>query len=177
MKIDPKACFSLCIRDPNIADQYCRNIDRFEKIGTPHAPCSVKQGRGKVILRVFCVPSVLVVKVFVMKRLQKFLGLQLDLTRIQDDDALLESFSIEKRYVPDELDIFDELEFGLGPFGTKTVVLLMVLENGKLQRASLGWIPEGGDEDDFAAFTELELADVMELMAPRIESLFEEVLK
>jgi hypothetical protein len=112
-----------------------------------------------------------------MKQLQRFLGLQLDFDRIKNDDELLASLAIEKRYVPDELDIFDELELGLGSFGSKTVVLMMVLEDGKLQRASLGWIPEGGDEDDFAAFTESELSEVMESMGPRIESLFETTLK
>lgn len=111
-----------------------------------------------------------------MKRLQKFLGREVDLDLIRGDEALLPPLSIEKRYIPEELEIFDELEFGLGSFGLKTVVLMMVLENGKLQRISLGWVPEGGDEDDFAAFSESELSEVMDEVGPRIVSFFEKTL-
>jgi hypothetical protein len=111
-----------------------------------------------------------------MKRLQQFLGREVDLDLIRNDDDLLASLSIEKRYVPEELEIFDELEFGLGSFGSKTTVLMLVLEDAKLQRVSLGWIPEGGDEDDFAAFTEAELSEVMDEVGPRIVSFFEKTL-
>ena len=104
------------------------------------------------------------------------MGRKLNLDLVRNDDALLASLSIEKRYVPEELEIFDELEFGLGSFGSKAIVLVMVLENRKLQRASLGWIPEGGDEDDLAAFTESELSEVMDEVGPRIVSFFEKTL-
>jgi len=111
-----------------------------------------------------------------MKRLRRFLGREVNLDLVRNDDALLASLSIEIRYVPEELEIFDELEFGLGSFGSRTVVLMMVLEDGKLQRASLGWVPDGGDEDDFAAFTESELSEVMDEAGPRIVSFFEKAL-
>ena len=116
------------------------------------------------------------VEVVRMKRLQRFLGREVDLDLIRGDEALLTSLSIEERYVPEELEIFDELEFGLGLFGSKTVVLMMVLEDSTLQRISLGWVPEGGDEDDFAAFSESELSEVMDEVGPRIVSFFEKIL-
>jgi hypothetical protein len=110
-----------------------------------------------------------------MNRLQRFLGRELDLDVVRDE-ATLSRFGAEERYVPEELDIFDELEFGLGSHGTRTVVLVMVLEHGKLERVSLGWIPEGGSEDDFAAFSESELAEVMQDSGARLEAFFEAAL-
>lgn len=110
-----------------------------------------------------------------MKRLQRFLGRRLDLDLFRSDESLLTDLAIDKRYVPEELDIFDELEFGLGAYVSKEVILLLVLEEGTLQRVSLGWILEGGDEDDFAAFTESELSEVMDEIGPRLESFFEKV--
>ena len=61
------------------------------------------------------------------------------------------------RYLPDEIESFEELEFGLGSWRAQEVVFTIVVEDGKLARISLGYIPSDGSEDDMRAFTEQQL--------------------
>ena len=96
-----------------------------------------------------------------MKRLQRFIDRTVDLDAARDE-TLLSSLGIEGRYVPDELEEFDEMEFGIGRSAGRTVIFTLVVEHAALKRVSLGWIPEGGDEDDMRAFSEEELAEVLD---------------
>ncbi len=95
-----------------------------------------------------------------MKRFQGFIGKAVDHAALLDE-SVLASLGIEGRWVPDELEEFDEMEFGLGSRGDNTLIFTLVVEQFKLQRVSLGYIPPGGDEDDMHAFTEEELAKVL----------------
>jgi hypothetical protein len=108
-----------------------------------------------------------------MKRFGKFIDRRLVLERAHDQ-AFLQSVGIEQRWVPDELEIFDEVEFGVGTCGQGTVVLVLVLEKGQLKRLSLGYVLEG--EDDFRAFSEEDLGQVLEQAAPRLLTFFEQLL-
>ena len=96
-----------------------------------------------------------------MKRLQGFIGKPVDHPAVKDE-GMLASLGVEGRWVPDELEDFDEMEFGLGEWDNKTIIFTLVIEQGKLQRVSLGYIPPGGDEDDMVAFSEEELAKVLD---------------
>ncbi len=109
-----------------------------------------------------------------MKRLQKFIDRAVDMNAIKDE-ALLSSLGVEARYVPEELEDFDEMEFGLGRSGDRTVIFTLVLVQKKLQRVSLGWIPEGGEEDDMRAFSEAELTEVMNEKGDTLASFFEKI--
>jgi hypothetical protein len=95
-----------------------------------------------------------------MKRFQQFIGKPVEHAVVKDEGTLA-SLGVEGRWVPDELEEFDEMEFGLGERDDKTVIFTLVIEQGALQRVSLGYIPPGGDEDDMVAFSEEELAQVL----------------
>ena len=109
-----------------------------------------------------------------MKRLQGFIGKSVDHTTVKDEGTLT-SLGVEGRWVPDELEDFDEMEFGLGEWGDKTVIFTLVIEQGTLQRVSLGYIPPGGDEDNMVAFSEEELAQVLDEKQDTLIAFFEKV--
>jgi len=109
-----------------------------------------------------------------MKRLQRFIDRTIELDAAKDE-KLLSSLGVEGRYVPDELEEFDEMEFGIGRWAGKTVIFTLVAEHAKLKRVSLGWIPEGGDEDDMHAFSETELAQVLDEKGDALVRFFEGV--
>ena len=91
-----------------------------------------------------------------MNRFQRFLNRQVHLDTVYDE-ALISSLNIESRYVPEEIDTFEELEFGLGQWNGLSVIFTLVLEDHCLKRISLGFIPQGGDEDDMRAFSAEQL--------------------
>jgi hypothetical protein len=110
-----------------------------------------------------------------MQRFQKFLGRKVRLSQIKkfkDYDSL----GITERYVPDEIDEFDEFEFGLGTWTGQEVVFILVLELGRLARISLGYIPQGASEDDLMAFTESQLEEILVEKGDSLESFFESIL-
>ena len=109
-----------------------------------------------------------------MKRLKRFLGMVVDHPTVRDEGTLA-SLGVEGRWVPEKLEEFDEMEFGLGRWGDKTVIFTLVVEKGELQRVSLGYIPPGGDEDDMVAFSEEELALVLAEKQDTLIQFFEKV--
>lgn len=109
-----------------------------------------------------------------MKRLEKYINRQVILEPIRDE-AWLSSLGIEARYVPEALEEFDEMEFGLGHAIGKPAIFTLVIVEGKLQRVSLGWIPEEGDEDEMRAFSEQELGAVLTEKGDVLTKFFEKV--
>ena len=109
-----------------------------------------------------------------MKRLQKYINRQVTLDPLKDERWLL-SLGIEPRYVPNALEEFDEMEFGLGHAVGKPIIFTLVVVQGKLQRVSLGWIPEEGDEDEMRAFSEPELNAVLGEKGGILARFFEKV--
>lgn len=109
-----------------------------------------------------------------MKRFQGFIGRAVAHSATQDE-TVLSSLGIEGRWVPEELEDFDEMEFGLGQWEDKTLIFTLVIEQAKLQRVSLGYIPPGGNEDDMHAFTEDELARVLDANGDILTQFFEKV--
>lgn len=96
-----------------------------------------------------------------MKRLETFIDREIDKNAVRDEYSLA-AIGIAIRYVPDEIEEFDELEYGFTePEAERTIIFTMVLESSKLKRVSLGYIPKGGDEDDMHAFSQDELDSVM----------------
>lgn len=110
-----------------------------------------------------------------MKRLEKFIDREIDRGAV-GDKKLLAEMGVEVRYVPDEIEEFDELEYGFTePEVGRTIIFTMVLEMWKLKRVSLGYIPEGGAEDDMHAFSETELAQVMDQKGDTLTRFFNAV--
>ncbi|GAB4349534.1 MAG: hypothetical protein Kow0099_32670 [Candidatus Abyssubacteria bacterium] len=95
-----------------------------------------------------------------MKRFQTYMNRAINLDAARNE-TLLSSLGIEARYVPEQLEEFDEMEFGLGHWRNTRIIFTLVFENGNLKRISLGWIPQGGEEDDMRAFSEPDLAAIL----------------
>jgi hypothetical protein len=96
-----------------------------------------------------------------MERFRTYIDRDIDATALADA-GLLGSLGLEIRHAPAEFGPLEELEFGFAaPRVGQTVVFLAVLEHARLKRISLGFVPEGGDEDDFRAFSAVELAEVL----------------
>jgi hypothetical protein len=110
-----------------------------------------------------------------MKRFQQFIDRLIDFEAVKDE-ALLSSLGVESRYVPETLEDFDEMEFGLGGSGGRKIIFTLVLEQRKLKRVSLGWIPGGGDEDDMHAFSQVDLAAVLDEKGDTLTRFFDAVL-
>jgi len=111
-----------------------------------------------------------------MQRFQKFIGRQIDLAKIREPQCLA-SAGVTDRYVPDEVEEFDEMEFGVGSWNEDEVIFTLVLEHGRLARISLGYIPPGGSEDDMMAFTEAQLEEVLADKGGTLSSFFESILQ
>jgi len=109
-----------------------------------------------------------------MKRLQKFINRQVVLNPLKEGQWLA-SLGIEARYVPDVLEDFDEMEFGFGQSLGRRVIFTIVVEQEKLKRISLGYIPEDGDEDIMQAFSQQELAAVLDEKGNALEKFFEKI--
>jgi len=110
-----------------------------------------------------------------MQRFQKFIGREVDFDRLKESPDLGPA-GATVRYLPDELDDLDEMEFGAGSWEEKEVIFTLVVERGRLARISLGFIPPGGSEDDMMAFTEAQLKDVLAAKGDALESFFESIL-
>jgi hypothetical protein len=110
-----------------------------------------------------------------MQRFQKYLGRRVEAHRIKDP-ALLSSTGVSQRYVPEEIDDFDEMEFGAGRWEGRDVIFTLVIENGSVARISLGYIPAGGSEDDMAAFTDSQLQALLDARGDALGQFFESVL-
>jgi len=109
-----------------------------------------------------------------MKRLEKYINRQVVLDAVRDE-AWLSSLGIEARYVPEALEEFDEMEFGLGHAMGRPTIFTLVVVQGKLQRVSLGWIPEEGEEDEMRAFSKEELGAVLTEKGSVLTKFFEKI--
>jgi hypothetical protein len=110
-----------------------------------------------------------------MKRFHPFIDREVNQDALRDAERL-RALGIEARYVPDEIEEFDELEYGFTePAGNRTIIFTTVLEQSKLKRVSLGYIPEGGAKDAMHAFSETELAAVLAKKGDTLTRFFEMV--
>lgn len=110
-----------------------------------------------------------------MQRFQRFIGREINLDQIKEFKAN-PPLGVTERYIPDELEDFDELEFGAGSWKGQEIVFTLVLEHNKLARISLGYIPKGASEDDMMAFSLSQLGEVLSEKGDSLESFFESIL-
>lgn len=99
----------------------------------------------------------------------------MDVDRIHESEVM-SSFGVSVRYLPEELDEFDEIEFGLGSWEDQKLIFTLVLEHGIVARISLGYIPRGGSEEDMMAFTDPQLKTVLAAKGDVLESFFDSIL-
>ena len=110
-----------------------------------------------------------------MERFQKFITRKVDFQKLKQPQTYAAT-GVSERYVPDELDVFEEMEFGAGTWKGQDVIFTIVLEEGRLARISLGFIPVGGSEDDMMAFSEAQLKEVLNDKGDTLKSFFESIL-
>jgi hypothetical protein len=96
-----------------------------------------------------------------MERLRRFLHRELNEKSLRDDDAL-EEFGARPRWVPEELEDFDEVELALPLDEERDLVVSLALEEGRIERMMLGRAPAGDDDADVATLGEEALASALE---------------
>ncbi len=103
-----------------------------------------------------------------MKRFREFLGKKLDINRAKDEERL-SKWGIKVRYAPEEVDDFDEFEFGIDYKGTQDVAFLIAIEKGRIARVLFGWsVPDNPDmmkpmaDDDLGKLLEKRGQDLVE---------------
>jgi len=80
-----------------------------------------------------------------VKRFREFLGKKLDTDRARDEDSL-SKWGIKVRYAPEEVDDFDEFEFGIDYDSEQDVAFLIAIEKGRIARVLFGWtVPDNPD--------------------------------
>ena len=94
-----------------------------------------------------------------MQRLRRFIDAVVD-------PALLTARDLpagwRDRWVPDEIEAFDEIEFALPLDDERDAVLTLALEEGKIARILVGWAPAGDDDADTRGFGEEEIPAVLD---------------
>ncbi len=109
-----------------------------------------------------------------MKRFQRFIGSSVIRERF-GATKVLEDAGLDARYLPDEFDDFDEMEF-LAPFeGDKKMVFSVVLEEKKIKRMSLGWVGPEDPDDAMRGLDDDEIQRALELRGEAFVRLLDEV--
>lgn len=91
------------------------------------------------------------------------------------DPALFVEAGIAPRYLPDEFEAFDEMDF-LAPLdGERRLVVSAALEEGKIMRILLGWVGPGDPDDAMHALDEEGLGKALELNGDRLVGFFEKI--
>lgn len=92
-----------------------------------------------------------------MQRLRRFLSAVLREDRIGDAEGL-RPFGARGRWVPEELMEFDEVEYALPLGDGRDLTVSIAVEDGRIGRLVLGWVPGGDDDADARALSEGEIA-------------------
>ena len=82
-----------------------------------------------------------------MERLKPFVGRSLDAARLADR-ASLESLGFRGRWIPEELEEFDEVEVSRALDAERDLVVTVAVERGRVARILLGACPAGDDDAD-----------------------------
>ena len=80
-----------------------------------------------------------------MKRFREFLGKTLNIDKAKGEENF-SRWGIKVRYAPEEVDDFDEFEFGIDYEGEQDVAFLIAIEKGRIARVLFGWtVPDNPD--------------------------------
>jgi len=107
-----------------------------------------------------------------MDRLRKFLHLPLLPDRLADR-AAMEGRGFRGRWVPDELQPFDEVELARPLDHATDLLLTLAVEEGKIERMMLGQALAGDDDADARGLSETELAEALAVHGDAVTDLLE----
>jgi len=107
-----------------------------------------------------------------MERIRRFLGETVDAERLADA-AALEALGARGRWVPDELQPFDEIELALPLDDGRDLLLTAAVEEGRLARIMLMQAAAGDDDADPAALSDEDLTAAMDRQGDRLVRLLE----
>ena len=102
-------------------------------------------------------------------RFRPFLGRTLDAARLSS--KALAAHGARARWLPPELQPFDEIEVAFAREGGEDLSLTIAVEDGKVARMLFGAVPAGDDEADPRALTPEELAAAIDEKGAAVESL------
>ncbi len=105
-----------------------------------------------------------------MKRLRRFLGLRLDEERLRDREAVAR-LGVRCRWIPEEIQPFDELEFALPLSKEEEAVFTCALEEGRFARMLLGRAAAGDDDADTRGFDDEAIREVLDRHGATLERL------
>ena len=107
-----------------------------------------------------------------MDRFQKFLHRPLLPDRLADR-AAMEGRGFRGRWVPDELQPFDEVELARPLDDATDLLLTLAVEEGKIERMMLGQAPAGDDDADARGLSETELAEALAVHGEAVTDLMD----
>ena len=96
-----------------------------------------------------------------MDRLRRFIGEAVVAERLSDSGARGD-LGVKDRWMPDEIEAFDEIELSLPLDDERDAVLTLALEDGKLARIMLSWAKAGDDDADTVGFSEEDLGSTLD---------------
>ena len=109
-----------------------------------------------------------------MQRFQPFVGRPVNRTRI-GESSVLEKAGFVARYLPEEFDEFDEMEFTLPFEEEKSLVLSVALEQGRIMRILIGWVGPGDPDDAMRSFDEKDLKRALDLKGDDMARFLEDI--
>jgi hypothetical protein len=107
-----------------------------------------------------------------MDRFQKYLYRPLLPDRLSDSDAVAAA-GFRGRWVPEELQPFDEVELARSLDDATDLLVTLAVEEGKIARMMLGKAPAGDDDADATGLTEDELAAAVAAHGDAVERLMD----
>lgn len=108
-----------------------------------------------------------------MDRFRCFFGCEVNRRRM--DPALFEEAGIAPRYLPDEFESFDEMDFLVPLDGEKRLVVSAALEEGKIMRILLGWVGPDDPDDAMHPLDEEDLGQALEMNGDALVGFFEKI--
>jgi hypothetical protein len=96
-----------------------------------------------------------------MERYKKYLHRTLRADRLADRDSIV-GMGFRERWVPDELEAFDEVELAIPLDDERDLLVTLAVEETKIERMLLGHAPAGDDDADAEGLTEDGLTAALE---------------
>jgi len=105
-----------------------------------------------------------------MERFQKYLHRSLLPDRLADA-AAIEGLGFRGRWIPEELQAFDEIELARSLDDATDLLLTLAVEEGKIARMMLGQAPAGDDDADAQGIPDDQMAGVLAAHGDAVEEM------
>jgi hypothetical protein len=104
-----------------------------------------------------------------MERIRKYIGAPLVAPRLE----AVEDFGARPRWVPEEIDDFDEIELALPMDDEEELLLTIAVEDGRMARILLSAARAGDDDADARGLSEAELMGALDRHGEALVALLE----